>query len=418
MGNTIDDPNYQVFVSAASFRAWELCVELRANVDYLIELNELMRYEKRQQERKKNDSNVEINNDNDDSFDSVDFMKLLSPDGLDSILRTILSTFSSSSEQLQNITMSIQQRVKSDVEKELSTCQNNLTERENILITVAIAATHILQTRGECIDKDEAAKMVSRPWLRHLWWEGCLAYMLWDIIPICERCELYSLAIQALRVLIHGCIVDGGETADEGGAGGGGSGNPLAPLLLSRRARGKAMDRLVIDKTHLDCRLCNGQQEKALQKQVSIDGAAKMTETDNATKRYSDWIPITDKKVANALGTDRDAVGSRCVFVGHDDTASVNVEQLAMECYRTGRVLFPKMAPVIMRSKGAGWDGMTREFKFVPSFAFCVPHRCLEWTGGVLLWNWQMTPLLRQSSTQSTFLPTKERHSIYTWDLA
>ena len=238
---------------------------------------------------------------------------------------------------------------------------------------------------------------------------------LWDIIPIMERLNMYDLAVKSLRVLLFGSMEE--QIADE---------SPLATVLLSRRARGKALDRLVIDQTHLSRSLravqnldndeapkqgstrnsvvdetasfCRGMIAKlSPMSQISfaaIRGLARrlkrplvetlqdiscaeaeelslrydngectaMIEEDETlatTKKkvqYSDWAPPTDTSVGNAILTDSDGPGGRCIYVGHDDSApSVNVEELAMECYERG------ILPIDCPNPKGGWIGWHNE---------------------------------------------------------
>ena len=60
---------------------------------------------------------------------------------------------------------------------------------------------------------------------------------------------------------------------------------------------------------------------------------------------YSDWTPCTDYFVANSIERDKIEPGSRCAFVGFEDdidrsllSSSLNVEELALDLYRTGRL--------------------------------------------------------------------------------
>ena len=414
----------EVFPCLSSFHAWEMSAELRANVDYLIELHELMRYETRQQDRRvKNKEEQPLgfrfnsgggNKPKGGAYDSVDFLKIQTTDGRELILRTFLATFGLSPERLLFLTVSLRQAVKNNLDQLAVSC-NSLTECETILVTLAIVIVHLLQARVDTINKEVAARMTSLPWLRHLWWEGCLAYILWDLIPICERLEMYSLAISALKVLLYGSACDestGGTIKYRGGK----NHNALATVLLSRRARGKALDRLVIDHTHRNRQIQNhhnnqaegnNKEIRAMQKSLRDAGAARVSRfcesvlmdvvptghvtfsairgiarrlkrplhetlskmgpcleagelglrlcnTDNGDKgiskknddadlrRYSDWTPITDKTVANALTADQETSsttgpGSRCSYIGHED-GSLNVEQLAMEYYRLGNL--------------------------------------------------------------------------------
>eukprot|EP00977_Amphora_coffeiformis_P005967 scaffold1271_cov167-Amphora_coffeaeformis.AAC.2 len=177
----------------------------------------------------------------------------------------------------------------------------------------------------------------------------------------------------------------------------------LAPLLLSRRARGKAYDRLIIDLNHLArkensekekkekkraTKLCSDNQsdfcesvltrvapaasvpfsairtlarrlkkplEETLRERPSLEVKELKLRVGNPGgdnyKGYSDWTPQTDLAVANnTLGPDA-TVGSRCVFVGYED-GSLNVEELAMECYHSGTLPAHDSQQTF-----AGWEG-------------------------------------------------------------
>lgn len=220
--------------------------------------------------------------------------------------------------------------------------------------------------------------------------------------PILERRALYRLAVVASEVLAFGSFVqrlDGciGTSAysqlQEPTA--------LARSLLSRRARGKIFDRIIIDYGHMH-RLHVAEKEKAEKNSSSkhfqnwvvdfcrqtIDRMAvssaigfsairnmarrlkqPLAETMNSvecleskelglrfdnlrdaseikatSKKYSDWAARTDRAVANALVKDDFGPGARCAFVGFEDEGelpeltSLNVEELAMELYRSGRL--------------------------------------------------------------------------------
>jgi len=177
----------------------------------------------------------------------------------------------------------------------------------------------------------------------------------------------------------------------------------LAPILLSRRARGKAIDRLIIDYIHMERQRVASADKKAkkaasdaIQKLVSsfceqiitstansgsigfssirtvarrlkqplaeslrhvecleseilglrFENEDEATGTKSKLKKYSDWTPITDRSIANALKNEETGPGGRCAFVGFEDegdqarvgTSSLNVEELAMELYRCGRL--------------------------------------------------------------------------------
>lgn len=175
----------------------------------------------------------------------------------------------------------------------------------------------------------------------------------------------------------------------------------LAPILLSRRARGKAIDRLIIDYGHMH-RQSIADKDKAGKKAASeafqarvaqfceqiISSTAQsgsigfssirtvarrlkrpladslrdieclesaelglrfgsesdMSNASAKSKKYSDWTPITDRSVANALKNEENGPGARCAFVGFEEddekagASSLNVEELAMELYQCGRL--------------------------------------------------------------------------------
>ena len=176
----------------------------------------------------------------------------------------------------------------------------------------------------------------------------------------------------------------------------------LPSVWLSRRARGKAIDRLIIDYTHVERQLVAKEDKNAkrialevIQKKVAqfchsvIENSARLGSigfssirtvarrlkqplsvslhgiecpesellglrfasddtnsilSKTCCKRYSDWVPITDRSVANALKNKENGPGARCAFVGVEDDeeqpdlSSLNVEELAMELYRKGRL--------------------------------------------------------------------------------
>jgi len=175
--------------------------------------------------------------------------------------------------------------------------------------------------------------------------------------------------------------------------------SPLAPILLSRRARGKAIDRLIIDYCHMH-RQSIADKDKAAKKASSeefqkwvahfccqvISSAAPSGSIgfssirtvarrlkqpladslrdieclesaelglrlinegevpDSKSKKYCDWTPTTDRSVANSIKNEENGPGGRCAFVGFEDDdekagpSSLNVEELAMELYRCGRL--------------------------------------------------------------------------------
>lgn len=376
---------HQVFPDRPSFLCWEACVELRANVDYLLELNEMVRYNDRRHKKGKS----ELGGGNGESFsaDAVDFLGVLTETGR-LVLFDIFTHVLGDTEKY---------RVLVAVEKDVQLLTSGLeNDCELILVVLASFLVHVLSRRNETVKTSDLVVMRQRPWLRHMWWDGCVAYILWDLVPILERKELYALAVDSLEVLLFGkrqcwsgnhCEMVVG--IDDHTA--------LAPLLLSRRARGKAFDRLVIDKNHL---FAAGQQNRGtkgkelksqhqshvrefclaaivhsmsssfisfssirtlakrmkrplsqtLENRYVLEAAElglRFDDDDNLSTvdglKYRDWTPTTDYAVANAIPCDESGVGSRCAFIGHEDRSpfsseTLNVEQLALEFYNSGRL--------------------------------------------------------------------------------
>jgi hypothetical protein len=294
--DTTDDQEIiQVFSSVQAFHQWELGVELRENCDFLLELNELILYNKRKRARETGDDdesdacgdevdNENCNNDTDQSsledgdasmsHSKVDFLDLLTIGGRAKIIRGLLAA---QNDNCKAILSAIEQDVSTLLgipfgDRPLSTLivstatemgssgniENSRLENEceRILGVIAIILIHILEFRCVSIHRAEVKRITKRPWLRHMYWDGCMSYILWDIIPILERRGYHEFAISALEVLLFGrrlprstnkIIPDSflvGSDIKQGGC------LYSYQPLVSRRARGKAIDRLIIDYTH------------------------------------------------------------------------------------------------------------------------------------------------------------------------
>jgi VRR-NUC domain len=209
----------------------------------------------------------------------------------------------------------------------------------------------------------------------------------------------------------------------------------LASCYLSRRARGKAFERLIIDYIHVVRRTFaptknvkdiasgknNNQSKAAVKKHPSQPSAAdivnRLTEpllrSDASTtgritfaairtlarrlkqplsmtlkdmnlyetsqlghcllslspeeeclSKYSDWRPVTDTAVANAMAAEHNAVGGRCAYIGFEEdeqnslyVGSLNVEQLAMEYYYHGKLPLSDTQTDGDPSTKGGWIG-------------------------------------------------------------
>jgi hypothetical protein len=393
-----------VFVSVDDFHRWELCAELRANVDYLVNLNEMCRYEKRQNELGKSAriGHVEC------TSTSVDLFDLQAQESRHSFWYRFFSLSASRATSLI--------RIPDALDRDVSHCLDIMeNDCEKVLCIIGVLSTYIIAAHCQERPEDQHVSQFCRPWLRHLTWQGCLAYVLWDIVPFFERKGLYEVAINALSVLIYGELA----TIDNFFHKSMPSKPGLSPVLLSRRARGKAFERLIIDYTHLHRKTnCINDQAKKQEfaackndlvetcKMIILDMSPRsgigfsairtiarrlkrplseiLAKADNLeakelslrmenfdcnpaecnVAKYTDWKPLTDFFLANSLSSDRKEAGSRCAFVGFEDgedngrisSSSLNVEELAMDLYGSGRL------PVIQdRSAKGGWKGWHNE---------------------------------------------------------
>ena len=275
-------PFIQVFQNINAFRMWELSVELRSFFDYQLELNEIILNQERGKQREDPQRRDESGEDKIqiDGATSTDFLKLLDPGGREKLIRRLL-IFTSTIEPLncEELTQILYEKVEhtlsifeessqpNSTEEAASTTLNAsalVTECEKVVFVGAIILTFVLELRHVTISKEERTTMTIRPWLRHLWWEGVLSYVLWDCIPILEKRGFYGIASKALEVLVFGSTQTrrwkspaSHEPAFDSGHREWGTSEteldevPLCEYLISRRARGKAHERLMIDYVHL-----------------------------------------------------------------------------------------------------------------------------------------------------------------------
>eukprot|EP00536_Pseudo-nitzschia_multiseries_P014936 jgi/Psemu1/216379/e_gw1.793.34.1 len=247
---TVTTQDETVFPEVLTFNQWELGVEVRENCDYLLELNDMLLYNERKRAREsQSGTRDDFKNRKDNLLTIAGRAKLVK--GLLAVSKEDCATFFSEIER--------------DVSSLLGTGMpqfvgtNRLeNDCERILGVIGIILTHVLEYRNLHDRGIESKSIFNRPWLRHMYWEGCMSYVLWDVIPLLERRGYYNFAINALEVLLFGKrlprfrnkiipenFCDGSQTSlfefDYGC-----SHRPL----ISRRARGKAFDRLVIDYTH------------------------------------------------------------------------------------------------------------------------------------------------------------------------
>jgi hypothetical protein len=158
----------QVFSNKHEFVRWETCVELRANVDYLVELTELLRSDARRRAlgktpRHRNDRSVATNG-------TFDYMALLSHSGREAILNVLVEGGDKGV---------ICRFIDSDIQESLTALE---TKSEKVLGAIGVMALHVLRARYSSESKNGDHATSNRPWLRHMSWCSCLAYLLFDIM--------------------------------------------------------------------------------------------------------------------------------------------------------------------------------------------------------------------------------------------
>ena len=276
----------RIFQHHFSFRLWEIGVELRSFIDRAMEV-----YETNRSNRRRRLASAE----NDESFttDAVlkvhDQFEVLSTEGRNTFVNRILATCPDMRNSV--CAQTTIQRIESDIaslhQNHEDECDGLTNDTERMIVAVAIICHRILQDRMSVPAPDLDA-LVSRPWLRHFSIDSILVYILWDSIPLLERNGLYCLAISFLTTTLLGSthndtdlhidkvieLVNSHHNV-----------SPSVQLLLPRRNRGKAFDRLVIDLNHVE----RARKKKEIE-QSSTKNARKTKSDDFAT--IKDQTPI------------------------------------------------------------------------------------------------------------------------------
>lgn len=367
--------------------------------------------------------------DGDENTSSVDFLELLTREGRKKIVDAFVERANADGTTLD--ALNISNKVEEDVGKLLQHSEKadaasmkggrEDTECEKIMAVIAAISIHILAASCLATPSNKIELASTRPWLRHLRWEGCLAYMLWDVIQVLEKRGCHVFAVKALEILLFGQsrlydlslseatkdIKTWSQRLENN------SKPSLTQILLSRRTRGKAYERLVIDfvvhilrkqepksqgkrksaTNEIDAKLSTMLLEICLPTgQITFSAARSLAKrikqplsttladiqsfeafelglrsssdltSERPNNKYSDWKPIVDQSVANAMASDDLSNGKRCSYIGFEENendglypGSLNVEKLAMEYYKNGILPVPNTAP-----KG-GWVGFHDE---------------------------------------------------------
>ena len=406
----------QIFSSRSEFILWERTAELRNAFDYLIERNDrILSIDRKlrnnneldqkssfdlQSEFLKETNNIELGS-NVDPLTSRGRRKLLHE----------LLTGTAKEKEKNEVFNDIQYEVSSHFpESHLGLTpddDNCSTDAERMICAIAIVCQKILLFRFRTIGMHEMKRVIKRPWLRHLSWECVLVNIIWDCIEHMEKCDYHLLAVCMLETILHGnehltIKTQDQEIKNDRDA----YFSNYLKMLLSRRTRGKALERLIIDKKHLIRKEKESSQRKEREKlehlvknaidlagptssiplshtrklakqlktplskmicdniEINELGIRLRQECDGEKNEHSDWSPLIDISVANSI---KRATGTknRCAYIGSEEDSnglchrrSLNVEELAMESYASGTIPASdtQFIPLCTAIKG-GWRG-------------------------------------------------------------
>ncbi len=237
-----------VFKDIESFLLWEECVVFRNQLDYLIEWNSWVLYAHRKIKKtasKKNDRSKALNDLSPEMNNDFD---LLSESGR----KKIISKFMVKSSVEKSITGYIQQQV----EKVISSCNlisstgcdgPFLTSAERSVCNLGLICQNILMYFLHNMTENKMFSLIDRPWLRHLSWHSLMAYTIWDCIEVLEKRGFHQIAVDMLETILFGRLMKNEirEMPEKKVFDG------FLQVMLSRRVRGKAYDRLIVDKKHI-----------------------------------------------------------------------------------------------------------------------------------------------------------------------
>ena len=418
--NLVTNNKFAIFCRGREqFLSWEAACEVRFQVDRLIQMHEFLKME-----QKRGNSYENINKQS----KLIDHFEIHTFEGRKRLCKLLLMDCQLSADVLSVEVML--ERFQPNLKKKNVT-ENDKTEFETVaqetLIYTCCVLVQVLSARLQCADPASASHAKSYPWFRHLRIEPILAYCIWDVIDLVERLRLYDVALEMLGLILGFPLVGGLISSDNL------NGIQMAQYHLSRRTRGKALERMVIDYTHL-CRirkslgssaslprvfhityeshecsskthsttlLCRsilenfarnsalpfsflrgiarrlGQPLNETMDWLENDEAKllnillesndlvktnKHVETRkrrNSGTKYNEFTPKTDRSIANAINSSD--VGSRCSYVGWEDDGcshtrhrSLNVEELAMQEYKSGRLPCDHSEQHLC---GGGWVG-------------------------------------------------------------
>ena len=413
----------EIFDSIAMFKMWEICAELRCTVDYLTEWNRLILYADRKiiaASKKTQEAKIDIK----DRLNPCigDDLDLMSIEGRSQLLKRLVGPCSpieikSLHNKIERIIQTLQRSAENEIPQGTRKGNTFLTEAEHMIASLGVVCHQALIYRLSHLPSSEIHSFTERPWLRHLFPASVIAYILWDCVETMEKRGFHHVAVQFLETILFGFQVYQEEDQwkhdnclkwNET--------NPLishvSHILLSRRVRGKAFERLLIDKKHalktitpkkktqksrkmscivetftLDCiptiastssvpfcfiRKFSRRVKRPLLALLQNSWSVEMLElgirledgdiSKSGSTAYKEWAPITDTSIANSIQNDSDRGSTRCSYISNEESdevhyiRSLNVEELAIEEYAAGRLPIDTNDEIHKQHRG-GWKG-------------------------------------------------------------
>ena len=209
ISNNVDLRMEQVFSKLSSFQLWELSVEIRANVDYLMELNELILYDERRKAREaEQDENIVPRRRETQSYIldpsdqgetvskiHVDFLSLLQRKSRRSMILQLCVEAQAADREgsCEHVVQTVEESISSVFLGAKDEKNFFRTDCEKVIFVVSVILTNVFNFCYQRMSPEDKLIKARRCWLRHMWWEGVLAYVLWDCIPFLRSVDCMGL---------------------------------------------------------------------------------------------------------------------------------------------------------------------------------------------------------------------------------
>jgi len=398
--------NRTVFLNVQSFRGWEIAAEVRAMMDFLVEGNDVYFYV-----QKKYNESAEIEDIgvlHSDGRHAL-IQKLLWWENSSMRAKEVLGSVDKVLQSLQSVKAK---------ENCLSTdCFVNNAER--MICNLCVCLAEILKFRLQAISKREKEHFNRFPFIRHLMFESVITYCIYDGIPVLEKRGYFHLAYALTSLILgmkengrsdasnflqlvlprrsrgkalERHIINRGHIARYDRKVSKSSGlmckddsfetfhfNIIKDMCSTvsvpfssirsvarrlKRPLNEILDHSNIEQLMLAIR-SNNEDENRLKEDTNVNRKSnkrkfrKQNKQSCKKSKYVEWTPIVDVSVANSI-SDKTA-GGRCSYIGWEDEIggnsrkSLNVEQLALQEYNSGRLPNTSGCDALAGGNWVGW---------------------------------------------------------------